>query len=327
MKKIVIYQTADNKTKVEVTFEEESFWLSLNQISDLFKRDKSVISRHLRNIFKENELDKKSVVAKNATTAKDGKTYQVDYYNLDVILSIGYRVNSKQGTQFRQWATQQLKEYLIQGYSINQKRLAEKEMEIQYLKSGIHIMRRTVEQQANSLDDAKGLALLLDNFSDGLTLLDDYDHERLDKKGHSSVNAVFIGYEDFIKLIHTMRDDFSSPLFGQEKDDSFKSSIAQIYQSFGGEDLYASLEEKASMLLYLVVKNHSFVDGNKRIAAACFLYFMEKNKLLYNAEKKSILSGNTLASLTLLIAESKAEEMETIKQVVISILNRKNAGI
>ncbi len=326
MKDIVIYQSEDNKAKVEVSFEGETCWLTLNQISDLFERDKSVISRHLSNVFKEEELDKEATVAKNATVQNEGDrkvTREIEYYNLDAILSVGYRINSKRGTQFRQWATQRLKEYLIDGYAINQKRLAEKEMEVRHLKSGICILRRTIEHQVRSLHQAKGLAALLDDFSRGLSLLDDYDHQQLDRKGKSQKEAAFISYEEFIALIEAMCADFSSDFFGREKDDSFKSSAAQIYQSFGGQDLYPSLEEKAAMLLYFIVKNHSFVDGNKRIAAACFLYFLDKNNLLYDLNGVTLLSNDALASLTLFIAESKSEEMETVKQVVISILNRK----
>jgi prophage maintenance system killer protein len=321
---IVIYQTENNETQIEVKFEGDTLWLSLNQISTLFERDKSVISRHINNIFKDEELIKNSVVAKNATTASDGKTYQVDFYNLDAILSVGYRVNSKRGTQFRQWATKRLNEYLVQGYTINEKRLEEKDLEIKYLKSGINILRRTVQNQAESLDDAKELATLLDDFSHGLSLLDDYDHEQLDKKGKSKNKAIFITTEEFLSLIKTMSKDFSSDVFAQEKDKSFESSTMQIYQSFGGTDLYPTLEEKAAMLLYLIVKNHSFVDGNKRIAAACFLYFLKKNNLLYSAEGELLLSNDALASLTLFIAESKSDEMETVKQLTVSILNRKN---
>jgi len=323
MSEVVIYQTSDSQIQVEVKFDQDTVWTSRQQLSDLFDRDIKTIGKHINNVFKEGELDKSSVVAKFATTATDGKTYQVEYYNLDVIISVGYRVKSQRGTQFRQWATQRLKEYLVQGYAINQKRLAEKEMEVQHLKSGIHILRRTIEHKDHSQDEVKGLATLLDDFSQGLTLLDDYDHEQLDEKGNSQKEAVFIGYEEFMTLIEAMRTLSSDVFFGKEKDESFKSSTTQIYQSFAGQDLYPSLEEKAAMLLYFIGKNHSFVDGNKRIAAACFLYFLEKNSLLYNTKGEAMLSNDTLASLTLFIAESKPEEMETVKQLIISILNRK----
>ena len=319
MNEIIIYQAEDKQTRVEVRFENETVWLNQDQLALLFQRDQSVISRHIRNILKEGELEPESNMQKMHIANSDKP---VVYYNLDMIISVGYRVNSRRGTQFRQWATKRLKEYLVEGYSINNKRLEERDMELKHLKSGISILRRSMEQQTHSLDEAKELAILLDNFSHGLTLLDDYDHETLDKTGKSTKPAIRILPEEFRKLIETMRSEFSSELFGKEKDGSFESSVAQIYQGFGEHDLYPSLEEKAAMLLYLVVKNHSFVDGNKRIAAACFLYFLDKNELLYNRSGESQISNDTLASVTLFIAESKPEEMQTVKQVVLSILNR-----
>lgn len=325
MGEIVIYQNDQNQTQVEVRFENETFWLSLSQIAVLFERDKSVISRHLSNIFKEQELFKDSVVAKNATTANDGKTYQVEFYNLDAILSVGYRVNSKRGTQFRQWATQRIKDYLVDGYAINRKRLEERNLEIKYLNEGISILHRAIEEQAQSIADAGNLADLLEQFSAGLLLLDDYDHETLDKKGNTSRETVRIGKDRYLALIESMRTEFSSTVFGVPRDTSFDSSINQIYQGFGGKDLYPSVEEKAAMLLYFIVKNHSFVDGNKRIAASCFLYFLEQNGLLHTPNGDAIISNDALASITLFIAVSKPEEMETVKNVIISILNRRRA--
>jgi prophage maintenance system killer protein len=323
MNEILIYQTADNKPQLEVRFEDETFWLSLNQIATLFEKDKSVISRHLSNIFKDKELDRDSVVAKNATTAADGKSYQVEYFNLDAILSVGYRVNSRRGTQFRQWATKRLKDYLVDGYAINQKRLEERNLELKHLKEGISILHRAIEHQAKTIVDAEQLAALLEQFSDGLLLLDDYDHETLDKQGKTRRETVRVSKDRYLQLIEAMRTEFSSDVFGIPKDDSFDSSINTIYQAFGGNELYPALEEKAAMLLYLVVKNHSFVDGNKRIAAACFLYFMEQNGLLYGPNGTAIISNDALASITLFIAVSKPDEMETVKKVIISILNRR----
>lgn len=323
MNEIIIYKNDDNQAQVEVRFESETFWLSLNQIATLFERDKSVISRHFNNIFKEGELERNSVVAKNATTASDGKTYQVEYFNLDTILSVGYRVNSKHGTQFRQWATKRLNEYLVEGYSINQKRLEERDNELKRLKTGISILHRAIEQQAQSHTDAGSLLALLEQFSAGLLLLDDYDHETLDTKGKTKRQAVQIGEDRYLNLIDAMKEEFSSNVFGKPKDLSFDSSINQIYQSFCGNELYPSLEEKAAVLLYLIVKNHSFVDGNKRIAAACFLYFLEQNGLLYNQSGEALIGNDALAAITLFIAVSKPDEMETVKKVIISILNRK----
>lgn len=234
-----------------------------------------------------------------------------------MILSVGYRVNSKQGTQFRQWATQQLKAYLVQGYAINEQRLKQKQQEVQTLKDGIRILSRVIEQKAEDQNSD-----WLHHFASGLELLDDYDHENLDKKGLTKTRAKFPNLDDYKKVIFAMKSDFESGVFGKEKDGSFESAISQISKGFDNEDFYPSLEEKAATLLYLIVKNHGFVDGNKRIAAACFLLFLQVNGLLYNDEKNSIISNDALASLTLFIASSKPDEMDTVKKLVISVLNR-----
>ena len=315
---IEIYTSADGSTQIEVHFEGETFWLSLNQISSLFEKDKSLISKHLRNIFTSGELNRDSVVAKNATTASDGKTYRVDYYNLDAIISVGYRVNSKRGTQFRQWATKRLKDYLIEGVAINEKRLEQKNKEIQVLHDGIRILSRAIENQAANNENYEWLH----QFSVGLQLLDDYDHESLDAKGNHTTKAEYPDMDEYMSLVHQMRFEFNSDVFGREKDGGFDSAVNQIMQGFGEQDAYPSIEEKAAILLYLVVKNHAFVDGNKRIAAACFLLFLERNSLLYTNAGQTIISNEALASLTLFVAASKAEEMETVKKLLISVLNR-----
>lgn len=311
---IEIYQGSDGQTQIEVKFEHETVWLSQEQLVELFQRDQSVISRHLRKIFKEGELDEKSNMQKMHIPTSDKP---VAFYNLEVIISIGYRVKSKQGTQFRIWATQRLKDYLIKGYVINEKRLAQKEQEVQTLKDGIRILSRAIQQKEEdqNLD-------WLNHFSKGLELLDDYDHENLDKKGLSKRKANYPDLVQYHEVIKSMRSDFESGVFGKEKDGSFESAIAQISKGFGEEDFYPTLEEKAATLLYLIVKNHGFVDGNKRIAAACFLLFLQHNDLLHTREGVSIISNDALASLTLFIASSKPEEMETVKKLVISVLNR-----
>lgn len=314
---IEIYQAGDGQTQIEVTFEQDSVWLNRIQLAELFDRDVKTIGKHINNVFNEGELDKASVVAKFATTAADGKTYQIDHYNLDVIISVGYRVNSKRGTQFRQWATQRLKDYLVQGYAINEKRLAQKQQEVQTLKDGIRILSRAIEGKIGDT----GLEWL-NQFAIGLELLDDYDHERLDTKGTTKRSAVYPEMGDYQQVIDTMKADFDSAVFGKEKDGSFQSAVAQIAKGFGDEDFYPSIEEKAATLLYLIVKNHGFVDGNKRIAAACFLLFLEKNGLLYANDQQPIISNEALASLTLFVAASKPDEMETVKKLVISVLNR-----
>jgi prophage maintenance system killer protein len=318
---IEIYTSADGCTQIEVHFEGETFWLSLNQISNLFEKNKSVISRHLSNIYKDGELDRNSTVAKNATVQMEADREvkrEIEYYNLDAIISVGYRVNSKRGTQFRQWATKRLKDYLIEGVAINEKRLEQKNKEIQVLHDGIRILSRAIENQAANNENYAWLY----QFSVGLQLLDDYDHESLDSKGNHTTKAEYPAMSEYMKLVNQMRAEFNSDVFGREKDGGFDSAVNQIMQGFGEQDAYPSIEEKAAMLLYLVVKNHAFVDGNKRIAAACFLLFLERNSLLYTNAGQTIISNEALASLTLFVAASKAEEMETVKKLLISVLNR-----
>jgi death-on-curing family protein len=316
--RIELFTLPDGSTQIEVQFEGDTFWLNLNQISSLFEKDKSVISRHLKNVFTSDELIRDSVVAKNATTAQDGKTYAVEYYNLDAILSVGYRVNSKRGTQFRQWATRRLKDYLIEGVAINEQRLAQKNKEIKVLHDGIRILSRAIEDQAINNEDYAWLH----QFSVGLQLLDDYDHESLDEKGTHTNSAEYPAMAEYMVLVDKMRSEFNSDVFGKEKDGGFDSAVNQIKQGFGDQEVYPSIEEKAAMLLYLVVKNHAFVDGNKRIAAACFLLFLQRNGLLYTDSGELIISNEALASLTLFVAASKADEMETVRRLLVSVLNR-----
>ncbi len=301
---------------VQVKFDNETVWLSLNQISELFDKDKSVISRHIKNVFKEGELEREAVVAKNATTASDGKKYQVEFFNLDVIISVGYRVNSKKGTQFRIWATNQLKELLVKGYSINEKRLKQ-------LQQTIQLVKRASKQISNT-DEAEGLMEVLSDYSKALDILDDYDHQKLSKKVTDKKITFSIDYKEAIRAIEQLRIKFGgSNLFGNEKDQSFKSSIAVIDQTFDGKDLYPSLEEKAANLLYLVVKNHSFTDGNKRIAAWLFVWYLAKNDFLYNKDGTKKIVNNTLVALTLMIAESNPAEKDTMVSVVMNLKNSK----
>ena len=316
---IQIYKSSENQVEILVQIEKDTVWLKREQMANLFGRDIKTIGKHINNIFSDQELDHQAVVANFATTAKDGKTYQVEFYNLDVIISVGYRVKSKQGIQFRQWATKRLKELLIQGYTINEKRLAQKEQEVKVLKNGIQILARSVSK---AIENQENNTNFLETFAKGLTLLDDYDHERLDTKGLTQKQAVYPTLADYQLVLKQMLQDFDSDVFGIEKDGGFKSAIAQIEKGFDNQDFYPSLEEKATTLLYLIVKNHAFVDGNKRIAAACFLKFLEQNNMLFTNENKPIINNDTLASLTLFIASSKAEEMETVKKLVISVLNR-----
>jgi prophage maintenance system killer protein len=318
---IEIYKTPDDNIQIEVKLEGETFWLNLNQIAMLFEKDNSVISRLLNNIYKEGELDRASTVAKNATVQIEGErsvSRNIEFYNLDAIISVGYRVNSKRGTQFRQWATKRLKEYLIEGVAINEKRLAEKNKEIQVLHDGIRILSRVIEDTTSQLENLSWLH----HFNLGLKLLDDYDHESLDMKGNHTRAANYPDASEYYALIDSMREEFNSDIFGKEKDGGFNSSINLIQQCFNNQEIYPTIEEKAAMLLYLIVKNHAFVDGNKRIAAACFLLFLQTNSLLYHPSGRSIISNEALASITLFVAASKADEMETMKKPVISVLNR-----
>jgi death-on-curing family protein len=318
MNEIIIYQSKDKKTQIEVKFEHDTVWLTQQQMAELFGQTKQNISLHINNCFKEKELRSISVVKESLTTASDGKKYKTKFYNLDLIISVGYRVKSIRGTQFRQWATQRLKDYLIEGVAINEKRLNQKNKEIKILHDGIRILSRVIEEK---LDTNEAYAWL-HQFKMGLKLLDDYDHETLDSFGNHTKNVQYPSKSQYMELVDQMRSEFNSTVFGKLKDKSFESAIAQIKQAFGKKDAYPSIEEKAAMLLYLIVKNHAFVDGNKRIAAACFLLFLDNNGLLTNRQQQPIISNEALASLTLFVASSKAEEMETVKKLLISVLNR-----
>lgn len=313
-----IIQFKNNQVAVQVTLDKETIWMNLNQISELFERDKSVVSKHLKNIFKDEELERSSVVAKNATTALDGKTYQVEYFNLDVIISVGYRVNSKRGTQFRIWATKVLKEHLVKGFTINQNRLEE-------LKQSIQLIKTTLDNNELSKSEAKEIVDVLSDYALGLDVLDGYDHQKLELK-YLETNVLFkIEYQEAKKAIEALRLKFGgSKLFGNEKDDSFKSSISTINQTFDEQDLYPSIEEKAAHLLYFVTKNHSFSDGNKRIAAWLFVWYLNENKFLYNEKGKKRIENNALVALTLMIAQSKPEEKDLIIKVIINLINCKN---
>ena len=321
MNEIIIYKTKDRKTQIEVKFENESVWLTQQQMAELFGQTKQNISLHINNCFKDKELIKKSTVKDSLTVQKEGSRTvkrKLEYYNLDVIISVGYRVKSMQGTQFRQWATERLKNYLIDGIAINEKRLEQKNKEIQVLHDGIRILSRAIEEKVNQSEEFSWLH----QFSMGLQLLDDYDHESLDTSGKHLNDTIYPSLSEYMALVEQLRPAFNSAVFGKEKDKGFDSAISQIKQGFGNKDAYPSIEEKAAMLLYLIVKNHAFVDGNKRIAAACFLLFLEQNELLFNAQNQPIISNEALACVTLFVAASKADEMQTVKKLLISVLNR-----
>ena len=273
--RVEIYRESDGQTQIKVTFDKDTVWLDAHQVAQLFGVQRPAIVKHISNIYKSCELDKQATCSILEQVASDGKKRRMNLYNLDVIISVGYRVNSIRATQFRQWATKRLKDYLIQGYAINEKRLAQKHQEVIQLKDGIRILSRAIEEKAGDTD-LEWLKL----YASGLRLLDDYDQERLDAKGDTRAAVTYPSNEEYQAVIRQMRKDFDSPVFGQEQGLGFKSAVEHIRQGFGNQDLYPSFEEKAATLLYLIVKNHAFIDGNKRIAAASFLLFLQKNNRL-----------------------------------------------
>ena len=321
---IVIYTAADGSVSLDARLENDTIWLTQDLMARLFETTVPNINMHIKNIYEEEELEQERTIKDFLIVRKEGNrtvSRNIAHYNLDMILSVGYRIKSKTATQFRRWATSVLKDFMTKGYVLNEKRLKEQQTQISTLKNSIALMERSLVEQIDSLDVAKDVSKILHNFALGLNLLDDYDHKQLDTKGLNKTEAKRISKEEFLKVINDMKSDFESDVFAVPKDDSFESSVNQIYQTFDGVELYPTLEEKAAMLLYLIVKNHSFTDGNKRIGASCFLYFLNQNNILYKNDKP-ILDNATLFALTLLIATSKPEEMETVKQIVLSVLNR-----
>jgi prophage maintenance system killer protein len=318
---IEIYNS-NGETQIQVKFDNETVWLSLNQISKLFDRDKSVISRHLSNIFKEKELEESTTVAKNAIVQIEGNRSvkrETVLYNLDAIISVGYRINSKQGTQFRIWATNKLKNYLIKGYAINENRLSQ-------LKQSFKLIQSATNSESIDGIQRKEIIELLTDYALGLDILDGYDNQTLEIREISEESTYKIDYLEAKSAINKLKIKFGgSMLFGNEKDESFKSSIASIDQTFDGKELYPSIEEKAANLLYFVVKNHSFNDGNKRIAAWLFVWYLNKNNYLLNKEGKFKIENNALASITLMVALSKSEEKELMIRVIINSINKLNA--
>ena len=317
---IIIYQTDDDQTQIDVRLENETVWLTTHQMAMLFDREESNIRRHVINVFKEGELEKENNVH---FLHVNGVKKPVPFYNLDVIISVGYRVKSQRGVQFRQWANRVLKQYLIKGYAINERLRHEQISELRQL---VQVVGRTLQhrEQENTIETQDLLDVVVD-YTYALDTLDNYDYERLTIDKTTKVAAFHATYENAMEQIQRLRDKFgASVLFGNEKDDSFKSSIGQIYQTFDGDELYPSVEEKAAMLLYLVTKNHSFSDGNKRIAATLFLWFLNNNKILYNSDGSKRIADSTLVALTLMIAESKTEEKDVMVKVVVNLINQRN---
>lgn len=322
MNQIEIYETNDGQTQVEVWLDGETFWLSLNQMAMLFERNKSVISRHLRNIFKDGELEEKATVAKNATVQLESNREvrrEIEYYNLDAILSVGYRINSKRGTQFRQWATQRLKDYLVQGYAINQKRLEQ-------LQQVVNIVQQSGNIKELSTSEAKGLLDIIANYTQSFVLLNQFDSNRLESDQLNEKITYEIQYAEAVKAIEILKAQLikrkeATQLFGNQKDDSFQGVLGSIVQTFGGEYLYKSIEEQAAHLLYFVIKNHPFSDGNKRIGAFLFVWFLEKNRHRFKKTGELKINDNGLVALALLVAQSNPDDKELMIKLIINLIN------
>lgn len=320
---VLIYQAEDGHTSLEVHLDHETVWLTQKQMAALFDKDVRTVNEHIKNVFKEGELSEPSVIRKSRITASDGKTYDTAHYNLDVIISVGYRVKSRRGTQFRQWATQVLKDHIVRGYTVNEQRLREQSEKLSEMRNTVELLARTLTTRELVTDTGRDVLRVLTDYAYALTTLDRYDHGTLAVEGTTGPAPYAITYETGMGIVDSMKGEFDG-LFGVEKDHSFESALGTIYQTFGGEDLYPSTEEKAANLLYFVVKNHAFSDGNKRIAAAVFVYFLGANGILYRSDGSKRLADNALVALTLLIAESRPEEKDTITKVIINLINRSN---
>jgi prophage maintenance system killer protein len=323
MNEIEIYNSADNNIELQVNFDNETVWLSQSQITELFQRDRTVITKHINNVFKESELDRKSNVQKMHIANSDKP---VEFYNLDVIISVGYRVKSKQGTQFRQWATKRLKDYLVNGYALNEKRLKELNYKYSDLQQAIKLAAKAGNIESLTSSEAKGILGVIAQYAYALETLDKYDHQKLTIDNEPSQEEVKkFSYDEAMKQIIIWRNfQKAGKLFGNEKDKSFKSSLETIYQTFDGVDLYPTFEEKAANLLYYVVKNHSFTDGNKRIAAGLFVYFLDLNNKLLSELGNKRIGDNALVAITIMIAESKSEEKDMMVKLVVNLINNKN---
>ena len=323
---IIIYQTEDGQTQVDVRLENESVWLTQAQMAELFEKTPQNITMHIGNAYKEGELEKESTCKEYLQVQQEGKrkvSRMVKYYDLDVIISVGYRVKSKRGTAFRIWARKVLREYLVKGYAVNERMRKEQIGELRQL---VGMLGRTIQSQPLlSNDETNALFEVVTDYTYALDTLDNYDYERLTINKTTKEEPFHATYENAMEAINGLREKFGgSVLFGNEKDDSFKSSIGQIYQTFDGEELYPSVEEKAAMLLYLVTKNHSFSDGNKRIAATLFLWFLNNNHILYHPDGSKRIADSTLVALTRMIAESRTEEKDVMVKVVVNLINKNN---
>jgi prophage maintenance system killer protein len=325
---IQIFTSKDGKTEIEVKLEDQTVWLNQYQLESLFETDRTSLNRHISNIYKSEELEEISTCAKITQVQLEGNREikrKIKFYNLDIIIAVGYRVNSKRGTEFRIWANKILKDYLIQGFSLNEKRLAKENELLKDLQKSIKILGKVVNQKELSGEESVGLLNIISDYSYALEILDQYDYQSLKIQETSGKETFQLTYDEAIKQIQIVKKKHgNSELFGREKDESFKSSIATIYQTFDGTDLYPSIEEKAANLLYFVTKNHSFTDGNKRIAAFLFLYFMERNGILYDDYRQKRIADNALVALTLMIAVSRPDEKDTIVKIIVNLINKRN---
>ncbi len=325
---MIFYRAKDRNIELQVTLKDETVWLTQKQMAELFEKDIRTVNEHIQNIFKEKELRPNSTIRKFRIVQTEGErevVRNIDFYNLDIVISVGYRVKSVRGTQFRIWATQVLRKHLIEGYTLNERRLMEQARKIKEIQQALKLIGGIKDRKQIDHKEALGLLEVIHDYSYALELLDDYDHGRIKISRTSKQEKFRISYQTAIKAIEELKKKFAgSAFFGREKDESFKSSVAAIYQTFSGKDLYSSVEEKAAHLLYFVVKNHSFIDGNKRIAASMFLWFLENNKLLYREDRTKRIADNALVALTLMIAESNPAEKDTIAKVIVNLINGNN---
>lgn len=326
---IIIYSLAGSEKNIDVQLTEDTVWLNQRQMAELFDKDVDTVGLHIRNIYKEGELEAGATTEESSVVQEEAGrrvARKIRRYNLDVIISVGYRVKSQRGTQFRIWANNVLKDYLKKGYAINERRLQEKTEQLKGLQQTVALLGQVLKNKEElTTDEATGLLKVVTDYSYALDILDKYDHQQLTLEGTSDQQLFVATYEDAMQAIKELKNKFGgSSLFGNEKDDSFKGSIATIYQSFGGVEFYPTVEEKAANLLYFVVKNHSFSDGNKRIAAYLFVWFLEKNRILYKEDGSKRIADNALVALTLMIAESKPDEKDMMVKVVVNLINPKN---
>jgi prophage maintenance system killer protein len=325
---VIIYKSPSGETAIDVKLQDETVWLSQKLMADLFDKDIRTINEHIKNIYNEGELDENPTIRNFRIVQKEKNRdvkREVMFYNLDVIISVGYRVKSQRGTQFRIWANKVLKEYLVKGYALNEKRLKEQNEKFKELEKSIEIFKRIAENSRLEQDQFTGILKVISDYTYALDILDKYDHQKVETGETEKSEAYRITYADSIEIVKRLKEKFGgSKLFGKEKDESFKSTIETIYQTFNAKELYPGIEEKAAMLLYLAVKNHSFIDGNKRIAAAIFLMFLERNKCLYRNDGSKRIADNALVALCLMIASSDPKEKDIIKSVIVNLINKKN---